>query len=689
MADRLTSALECNALGLSVFPLWPKSKNPSIQKWEPYQFERAPESQIKRWWDSHPDWNIAVACGPVSGVLVVDVDGDKGAATLAQLQHDHGSLPPTWRSRTGKGEHIWFKYPDGLDVTNARGQLKGSGIDIRGDGGYVVAPGSLHQSGTQYDWQDDCHPEYTALAEAPGWFIELLKAKPPERKPYANGHLNGSHDRYVDSAFRGELNDVAGAPEGERNTTLHKASIKLATLVAAGELGESEVKHALADAALSAGLPEPEIAATIESGFKFGIQHPREMPEREPHLRREPLPKPAAQSEQAPPAEIPLYPLTIPDSIRPRPWLFGYWLMRGAVTLIAAPGGTGKTALVTSAILSCATGRDLLGIKPLRELTVAFLGLEESCEEMHRRFKAAMMQHGIEPKDFEGRVYYLDGRTYGFSAASMTSDGNVAIGPDMAKLSALLLTIGADILAADPLALAHSAPENDNNAMARVISYFSALGATCDCAVLLIHHTRKGAQAGDPDGIRGAGALINHARVAIGLSPPSDADREALDIPEEDAKRLVRIDDLKMNYSVKSTQAKWLELTSVGLDNRTAEYPFGDSVQVPLPWVPPVKAGAFSKGIANLALDLIEAGIMAPKGPERYSAAPNAGGRAAYKAVQGVMRDHGQQMSDKEARQIVNGWLACDPPILKERPYWSENERKERIGLYVQKSARP
>lgn len=687
MANMLESALHCDALGLSVFPLWPKSKNPSIKEWEPFQYERAPKEQIKRWWSAHPDWNIAVACGPVSGVMVVDVDGEKGAETLATLQREHGSLPPTWRSRTGKGEHIWFRYPDGLDVTNARGQLKGTGIDIRGDGGYVVAPGSTHQNGALYDWQDDCRPDDVKIATAPAWFLDLLKKPAVERQPYKVGELNGSHDRYVEAAYRAEIQAVASAQEGLRNDTLHKAAVKLATIVAAGELNEGAVKRQLFQAALSCGLDEREIEATIESGFKFGLAHPRDLPEAQQRLRKEPL-KPVAQAE-APPAEIPLYPLTIPDSIRPRPWLFGYWLMRGAVTLLAAPGGTGKTALVTTTILSCATGRDMIGIQPLRQMTVAFLGLEESCEEMHRRFKAAMMQHGIDPKDFEGRVYYLDGRTYGFSAASMTSDGNVMIGPDMAKLTALLLTIGADILAADPLALAHSAPENDNNAMARVISYFSALAATCDCAVLLIHHTRKGAQAGDPDGIRGAGALINHARVAIGLSPPTDADRESLDIPEEDAKRLVRIDDLKMNYAVKSTQAKWIELASVSLGNKTDEYPFGDSVQVPLQWTPPIKVGTFSKGIANTALDLIETGISAPKGMERYSAAPNAGGRAAFKAVQTVMREHGHQMSDREARQIINGWLICDPPILKERPYWSENERKERIGLYVQKSARP
>src|SRR5689334_11150647 len=101
------------------------------------------------------------------------------------------------------------------------------------------------------------------------------------------------------------------------------------------------------------------------------------------------LPPPRAEQQAA----LPLRPFTIPSprDIRPRPWVFGYWFMRGAVTLIAAPGGTGKTSLLTTAILSCATGRDLLGVKPLKPMRVAVLGLEEGREEMSRRFAAAVM----------------------------------------------------------------------------------------------------------------------------------------------------------------------------------------------------------------------------------------------------------------------------------------------------------
>lgn len=386
-------------------------------------------------------------------------------------------------------------------------------------------------------------------------------------------------------------------------------------------------------------------------------------------------------------ARMPLNKLVVPPAadIRPRPWLLGYWLMRGAVTLIAAPGGTGKTSLLTSMILASATGRDLIGAKPLRPLTVAFLGLEESEEEIHRRFAAAMIHYEIPPEEIDGRVYYLDGRSYQFSAAWMDDGGNVNEGPQVAELITWLQLAGVDILFADPLALAHSAPENDNTAMARVLGIFSGIAAACDCGVGIIHHTRKGAVAGDPDGIRGAGALVNHARIALGLSPIDEAAREQFKLSKEDARGLVRIDDLKLNYSPKAAECRWVRLESVSLGNKTEEYPYGDSIQVPVQWDPPDHESLFTPSVANEALDIIDRGL----GTERFSAANASQGNAAFKVVQQVMRARGNEMSDAEARKIIKGWLTSNPPLLREESYKSEIYRKHKLGLFVNNGNRP
>lgn len=384
---------------------------------------------------------------------------------------------------------------------------------------------------------------------------------------------------------------------------------------------------------------------------------------------------------------MPLNKLVVPApaAIRPRPWLLGYWMMRGAVTLIAAPGGTGKTSLLTSMILASATGRDLIGAKPLKQLTVAFLGLEESEEEIHRRFAAAMLHYEIDPSEIAGRIYYLDGRTYKFSAAWADGGGNVNESPQVAELTMWLQMIGVDLLFADPLALAHSAQENDNTAMAAVLGIFSGIAAACDCGVGIIHHTRKGAVAGDPDGIRGAGALVNHARIALGLSPIDEPSREQFKLSKEDARGLVRIDDLKLNYSPKAAECRWVRLESVALGNMSADYPYGDSIQVPVQWDPPDQEILFTPSIANEALDIIDRGL----GTERYSAANASTGKAAFKVVQQVMLSRGNPMTDAEARKIIKGWLTCNPPIVREESYKSELERKHRMGLFVNNGARP
>src|SRR4030095_4606792 len=101
---------------------------------------------------------IAVACGAVSGVFVLDIDAEVGGAeTLAALIQQHGELPRTWHNATGKGEHYWFRLPKGRECRNTAGRL-GKGLDTRGEGGYVVAPGSRHPNGRYYEWLGDGDP---------------------------------------------------------------------------------------------------------------------------------------------------------------------------------------------------------------------------------------------------------------------------------------------------------------------------------------------------------------------------------------------------------------------------------------------------------------------------------------------------------------------------------------------------
>lgn len=153
--ELLRAALALEAKGFSVFPLLPRDKKPNSDllphdaegkpTWKPFQVERADSLQIEVWWAREPNGNIAIATGLVSGVFVLDVDGSEGIASLKE----YGEIPPTPIVKTGSGFHIYFKHP-GFEVSNRVGILPG--LDIRGDGGYVVAPPSIHPSGHAYTW---------------------------------------------------------------------------------------------------------------------------------------------------------------------------------------------------------------------------------------------------------------------------------------------------------------------------------------------------------------------------------------------------------------------------------------------------------------------------------------------------------------------------------------------------------
>ncbi|WP_255400463.1 phage/plasmid primase, P4 family [Novosphingobium sp. HII-3] len=178
--------------------------------------------------------------------------------------------------RTGKGLHVYFQHP-GDKLGNRAGVRPG--WDIRGDGGYVVAPGSTHPSGAQYAWQDP--PPMFDLAPMPDWLVQMLAE--PEAGQATRRHMP-THDRteaWAQAALRNELADLANAPQGQRNKALNNAALKLAQIVAGGHLGEAEVKRRLAATATAMGLEADEIGPTIDSGFAKGSTEPRNPPERE------------------------------------------------------------------------------------------------------------------------------------------------------------------------------------------------------------------------------------------------------------------------------------------------------------------------------------------------------------------------------------------------------------------------
>jgi Bifunctional DNA primase/polymerase, N-terminal/Primase C terminal 1 (PriCT-1) len=145
-----------------------------------------PELLLK-WWSMWPQANVGVRTGAESGIVILDVDPCRGGDdALHGLERAHGALPATIEALTGGGgRHIYFKHP-GQEIRNSADKL-GPGLDIRGDGGYVVAPPSIHASGRAYCWAVDSGPDDVELAELPGWLAQRLKQ-------HSNGHAHPLED---------------------------------------------------------------------------------------------------------------------------------------------------------------------------------------------------------------------------------------------------------------------------------------------------------------------------------------------------------------------------------------------------------------------------------------------------------------------------------------------------------------
>ena len=165
----LETALEYTERGWSIIPLFPRTKKPTLKSWIPHQHKCADRSVVQHWWTKRPQLNIGVVTGAVSNLVVLDVDGEKGRASAKGLH-----LPPTPTTKTGKGFHYYYHHP-GFAVSNAVELLPG--IDLRGDGGYVVAPPSIHPLGKQYRWAPYLAPGEVDLAPCPEWLLEQIKFK--------------------------------------------------------------------------------------------------------------------------------------------------------------------------------------------------------------------------------------------------------------------------------------------------------------------------------------------------------------------------------------------------------------------------------------------------------------------------------------------------------------------------------
>jgi uncharacterized protein YdaU (DUF1376 family) len=170
---------------------------------------------INGWWGKWQDANIGLLTGAESGFIVLDVDdkdGVYGSESLQRFSEDYGWNGQTLMSITGNGRHLLFQHP-GQPIKNSASTVA-PGLDVRGEGGYIVAPPSVHFTGKQYRWQDPAEP----IAELPEWLLEHIVAPhqvltpatcaiAPEAESIANGNRNTELTRIAGRLRRNGLDE--------------------------------------------------------------------------------------------------------------------------------------------------------------------------------------------------------------------------------------------------------------------------------------------------------------------------------------------------------------------------------------------------------------------------------------------------------------------------------------------------
>jgi hypothetical protein len=290
MTPLATSAEFYAALGIAVFRLGPRDKKPPKGS-RGFKDASVDIEVVRRWWRLRPDANIGVATGPNAGFWVLDLDGPAAEAALQALVDIHGPLPATVEQATGNGRHLCFRWDARFPIRNSASKI-GPHIDVRGDGGYIVAPPSIHPSGRIYAWTEGRSPGALAFANAPDWLCRLaMPAEAPAPAAVSRGprqHEDGRASRFGEAVLSTACRMIATAPAGKQQENLWGYACQVGGFVAGGEIESDYARRALIDAGermAPAGKPwsRKEIESHVDRGIAKGGIHPRTAPELRGH----------------------------------------------------------------------------------------------------------------------------------------------------------------------------------------------------------------------------------------------------------------------------------------------------------------------------------------------------------------------------------------------------------------------
>jgi AAA domain len=370
-----------------------------------------------------------------------------------------------------------------------------------------------------------------------------------------------------------------------------------------------------------------------------------------------------------------------PGVIQPRGWLSATQFCRQFLSLLIAPGGTGKTALryLQAIELARETMDTITGFKKFQRCKVLIVGLEDGRKEMDRRIEAALIHHRIGRAEIKAHLFCWSPK--GMKLAEMKG-GSRQIGELERRLRGKIERLGIHLVMVDPLIKAHGLDENSNENMEFVCELLTKLSIEFNIAVDTSQHTRKGTLvAGDADNARGASATRDAGRLGYTLTTMTEDEATTFGIEPEQRRFYVRLDKAKVNIEPPAEKATSFKLVGVQLGNGNEMYPNGDEVQTVEPWSPPQVWADVSTADVNAILDEIDKGL--PNG-QRYLAA-NAASES--RKASAVVKRRFPDKSDAQCRSMVKAWL--ESGLLYQENYDDPVDRKEKKGLFVDATKRP
>lgn len=565
----LAAALALAEQGFAVTPLRPGTSEAFVTGWP----EKATSdiATLKATWPDN-DCNVGIATGRLHRdtgkyLFVLDEDnknGKDGATSLRLLEAINGELPNTLTVRSPSGLHRYFLAD--MPVGSSHSKI-GKGLDIKGWHGQVAAPGSVKASG-EYAVERD-----SPIADASEWLVQLAGA------PRSRAADNQTPVVELDTPAR-----IQRAIE-----YLTQRARDHSTYVTACRVKDIGISRDRCFELLMDHWPPAEAKGTehvqfrVDNAYFYGQNAPgtddaegefsdesaaveaRELA-RKGQKAAEPRITDAFQA-------IDTHPL---DTLRPRDWLHGKIAARRNLTLLIAPPGTGKSTLCINVGLAGATGRnDITGMAVPTRHKVALWNQEDDSDETARRVHAAMRHFEINPEHLriDGKPAFLFASGVARALVLATvSDDQVQRTKHARELVAWLTTNDIGLLILDPLLEFHSASENDNVMMGHVAREFRRIAVEANCAVIVVHHTRKAptaanreSLAGDMDGGRGASAVTGVARIVTTLYGLDQTTAARYGVPEADRHRYVRLDDAKANMSLLSGEPVFFYRESVRL----------------------------------------------------------------------------------------------------------------------------